>query len=237
MSSSRSSPSHADLDQLPDDELLRLLARRQAEGGSLDGPLELLRRRWTAPARHVIGRILRSYGQSTEEAEDLVQESFTRLLERGLGQFRGAEGRAHSARAFFLRVAKHHTIDQCRRRKEHLAASGPDGDPSEPGESGASTGEESRHQRDEALELARDQERRRESSQLYWSSMRRLEREHPNEAEAWKLYHHAELEDHQACAERLGISLANSYKRVSRAQAYLKVYLLELSLEVTEDGP
>ena len=42
-----------------------------------------------------------------------------------------------------------------------------------------------------------------------------------SEAEAWEAYHHLDLDDHEACARRLGISVASSYKRISRAQARL----------------
>jgi len=42
------------------------------------------------------------------------------------------------------------------------------------------------------------------------------------------------VEDHEECARLLNITVANSYKRVSRAQAYLKLYLLEL--KQTADG-
>jgi RNA polymerase sigma-70 factor (ECF subfamily) len=50
---------------------------------------------------------------------------------------------------------------------------------------------------------------------------------HPNEAAAWDLYHHQDVDDHEAVAATLGISVTNSYKRVSRAQAWLKLYILE----------
>jgi RNA polymerase sigma-70 factor (ECF subfamily) len=36
------------------------------------------------------------------------------------------------------------------------------------------------------------------------------------------------VEDHEECARRLEITVANSYKRVSRAQAWLKLYLREM---------
>ena len=35
------------------------------------------------------------------------------------------------------------------------------------------------------------------------------------------------MDDHNEVARVLGITVVNSYKRVSRAQAYLKLYLLE----------
>jgi RNA polymerase sigma-70 factor (ECF subfamily) len=75
------------------------------------------------------------------------------------------------------------------------------------------------------------QEERAEAAELYWAAYRRLQREHLNEASAWDLYHHQDLDDHQEVAKRLGITVTNLYKRVSRAQAYLKAYLLELGGE------
>lgn len=241
-------PSAGELTQLHDDELLRLLAALQGDGRSLDAPLEVLRNRWTRPARHVISRVLASYELSGDDTEDLLQEAFARLLERGLGQFRGASAHAltppgpkaphanasnerashgQSARAFFLRIAKHQTIDHCRRRKVQRTATG-SGPVDERGDT------EHRSVQDEAVAVAREEEHRREGGELYWQAMRRLEREHPNEAAAWRLYHHEGMEDHQACADQLGISLANSYKRVSRAQAYLRAYVLELAAEEEE---
>ena len=52
--------------------------------------------------------------------------------------------------------------------------------------------------------------------------------DHPGEADAWEAYHHLDLDDHEACAKRLGITVASSYKRISRAQARLRLILLEL---------
>ena len=61
-----------------------------------------------------------------------------------------------------------------------------------------------------------------------------LRREHPNEAAAWDLYHHQDVDDHAEVARLMGITVANSYKRVSRAQAWLKLYLLEQRREEDE---
>jgi RNA polymerase sigma-70 factor, ECF subfamily len=198
-----------------DDALFDDLVRRKAEGRSLEEPLRALRLRWGAPARYVIRQVLKSYGQPEEDSEDLFQEALAKLVERGLDQFRGGAGHGGSGRAFFLRIAKHLAIDAGRRRREVLA---------ETAES-----QELEPQTQDAVQAARGMEQRRDDSELYWIAMRRLEQAHPKEAEAWALYHHEGVEDHQACATRLGISLANSYKRVSRAQAYLKLYLLELA--------
>jgi RNA polymerase sigma-70 factor (ECF subfamily) len=67
----------------------------------------------------------------------------------------------------------------------------------------------------------------KEASQEYWAAWARLQVEHPNEAAAWDLYHHQDLDDHEEVSKALGITVVNSYKRVSRAQAWLKLYILE----------
>ena len=82
-----------------------------------------------------------------------------------------------------------------------------------------------------AVEAGKRREERAEAQELYWSAFARLQQEHPKEASAWELYHHEDVEDHEECARRLNISVVNSYKRVSRAQAYLKLYLLDLQRE------
>ena len=71
----------------------------------------------------------------------------------------------------------------------------------------------------------------KEANEEYWAAFRRLEAEHPNEATAWDLYHHQDLDDHEEVARRLGITVVNSYKRVSRAQAWLKSYVIEARKE------
>ncbi len=82
-----------------------------------------------------------------------------------------------------------------------------------------------------AVEASRRTEERSDAQELYWQAYERLQREHPKEAGAWDLYHHQDVEDHEECARRLNISVVNSYKRVSRAQAYLRLYLLDLMKE------
>jgi RNA polymerase sigma-70 factor (ECF subfamily) len=62
-----------------------------------------------------------------------------------------------------------------------------------------------------------------------------LKDEHPNEAAAWDLYHHQDMDDHTEVARILGITVVNSYKRVSRAQAWLKLYVLEARKR--DEGP
>jgi RNA polymerase sigma-70 factor (ECF subfamily) len=86
------------------------------------------------------------------------------------------------------------------------------------------------------VETARRTAERAEAQELYWAAYARLQREHPKEAGAWDLYHHQDVEDHEECARLLQITVVNSYKRVSRAQAYLKLYLLELKQTVIEEA-
>jgi len=192
----------------------------------------MLVERWRAGALYVIRRVRQSYGKgSTEDDEELFQEAVAKLVERGLDQFRGVSeqlpGKAASPKTFFLRIAKHVAIDRYRRAREVLAEGPAEGEDEERQDSTAA-------ERSSAVEGSRRQEERAEASELYWAAYRRLQREHPNEALAWDLYHHQDLDDHQEVAKRLSISVTNSYKRVSRAQAYLKVYLLELSGEGDE---
>jgi RNA polymerase sigma-70 factor (ECF subfamily) len=78
-----------------------------------------------------------------------------------------------------------------------------------------------------AVSRAKREAERDDASEIYWRAYRRLVAEHPNEAAAWDLYHHQDLDDHVAVAEKLSISVVNSYKRISRAQAHLRLYVLE----------
>lgn len=197
--------------------------RRNAELGLRLG--ELLSR-WRRPGLYVIRRVLASYRRdAAADHEELLQDAIAKLLERGLDQYRGsaAEGaadeppRAGAARTFFLRIVKHTAIDHCRKKREELAAPSPTGD--EPEHAGPEIGV--------AMDRARREADRDEAVEVYWRAFERLRVEHPSEAEAWDLYHHQEIGDHDVCAERLGISVVNSYKRVSRAQAHLKLFLLE----------
>src|SRR5262249_26197355 len=120
---------------------------------------------------------------------------------------------------FFLRIVKHTAIDRYRQQRELLANPPPDDD---------------EHSHDSPPEVAvatlkaRREQERRDAKEIYWAAFERLKQEHPNEAGAWDLYHHQDVEDHEECAKKLNISVANSYKRVSRAQAYMRRYLLEM---------
>jgi RNA polymerase sigma-70 factor (ECF subfamily) len=211
------------LKDLSEDELFSDIVRRRAERADVNAPLGELVRRWRDPALYVIRRIQRSYRRGTSDDElEIFQEAVVKFVDKGLDQFRGISeqqpGRAASPKTFFLRIAKHVAIDRYRRQREQLAS------PPEDGEEGP---EEAPAQVSQAVERARQAEEAAGASETYWAAFRRLEEEHPKEAAAWDLYHHQDVDDHEACAAQLGITVANSYKRVSRAQAYLKLYLLE----------
>lgn len=221
-------PASPDDDQT-DQELFREILRLRAEGRNVNDLLGRLTARWQPGARYVVRRIQRSYGKGSEEDElELYQEAVIRFVEKGLDQFRGLSernpGATASPKTFFLRIAKHAAIDRYRAQREVLES------PRSSDDSDAETFE-SPAQMGKSIERSVEAARRREDTELYWSAFGRLEKEHPNEAAAWKLYHHDDLEDHDEVAQRLNISVANSYKRVSRAQAWLRMYLLELQEE------
>lgn len=211
-------------DQLSDDELFAEVSRRRSAGEPFNAPLGVLVERWGRPARYVIGKIQASYGRgSSADADELFQDAVGKFISRGLDQFRGISehmpGKAASPKTFFLRIVKHVAIDFYRRQREDLAPA-----PSDPDD----VMEESPSEVVRAVENARRTEERSEAQELYWAAFARLQKEHPKEAGAWDLYHHQDVEDHEECARLLQITVVNSYKRVSRAQAYLKLYLLEL---------
>jgi len=214
---------------MSDEELFAAVSAGRASGKDIGPPLGRLVERWRSGALYVIRRVRQSYGKgSREDDEELFQEAVAKLVERGLDQFRGISeqlpGKSASPKTFFMRIAKHVAIDRYRRSREVLAEGPVEGEEEERQGTGSA-------ERSTAVEGSRRQEERAEASEFYWAAYRRLQREHPNEASAWDLYHHQDLDDHQEVARRLGINVTNSYKRVSRAQAYLKVYLLELSGE------
>jgi RNA polymerase sigma-70 factor (ECF subfamily) len=213
---------------MSDEELFARVSEGRASGRDVSAPLGELIERWRSGALYVIRRVRQSYGKgSPEDDEELLQDAVAKLVERGLDQFRGVSeqlpGKSASPKTFFMRIAKHVAIDRFRRAREVLAEAPAEGEEDESREGAA--------ERTSAVEGSRRQEERAEASELYWAAYRRLQREHPNEASAWDLYHHQDLDDHQEVAKRLGITVTNSYKRVSRAQAYLKAYLLELGGE------
>jgi RNA polymerase sigma-70 factor (ECF subfamily) len=214
-------------DDLTDDELFTEVLQRRSTGEPIGAPLGALCERWARPARYVISKIQASYGRgSPADADELYQDAVGKFLDRGLDQFRGVSeqmpGRSASPKTFFLRIVKHVAIDFYRRQREDLAPASADADDA-PEESPADT-----HR---AVEASRRTQERTESQELYWRAFERLQKEHPKEAGAWELYHHQDVEDHEECARRLNISVVNSYKRVSRAQSYLRLYLLDLMQE------
>lgn len=208
---------------LPDAELFELVLSTRAAGRDANAAIGALCERWRRAAGVVVRRIQASYraGSPDDEAE-LYQEAVRKFVEKGLDQFRGASevnpGAAASPKTFFLRIVKHAAIDAYRKQRELLE------DPRD----GDDEHEESPHQIGHAVGLARRDEEREGAAELYWVAFGRLEREHPNEAAAWEAYHHLDMEDHEACARHLGVTVANSYKRVSRAQAHLRLFLMEL---------
>jgi len=217
-------PGGSTTEPLDDDALFgRILARRSAAQDA--GPdLGVLLDRWRRPAIYVIRRIQQSYRRGGEpDQEELFQDAAAKLIERGLDQFRGTTiddsgaARSASARTFFLRIVKHTAIDHYRRHHEELAPASPDGD--EPEATLPEIGQ--------AVDKSRRAAAQREASETYWRAFERLRAEHPNEAAAWDLYHHQDMDDHEAVAKALGITVVNSYKRISRAQAHLRLYLLD----------
>jgi RNA polymerase sigma-70 factor (ECF subfamily) len=215
---------------LTDEELFAQVAEGRARGREFSAPLGELVERWKSGALYVIRRVRQSYGAgSAEDDEDLFQEAVAKLVQRGLDQFRGISeqipGKAASPKTFFMRIAKHVAIDRDRRAREVLAE-GAESEEAEPQETQAQTAR--------AVAGSQRAQERAEAVEVYWAAYRRLQREHPNEAVAWDLYHHQDMDDHQEVAKRLGITVSNSYKRVSRGQAYLKVYVLELSGEADQ---
>ncbi|HEY1959195.1 MAG TPA: sigma-70 family RNA polymerase sigma factor [Polyangiaceae bacterium] len=211
-------------DKLSDSELFDLVVRTRAKGEDASTPLGSLCERWRKPAGVVVRRVQQSYRAGSPDDEgELYQEAVRKLIERGLDQFRGLSearpGAAASPKTFFLRIVKHAAIDAYRRQRE-LLDSVPKG--------GEEDNQESPRQIAYAINLSKRAAERDEAQSLYWTAFDRLKQEHPNEAGAWDAYHHQDLEDHEACAKKLGITVANSYKRVSRAQAYLRRYLQEL---------
>jgi RNA polymerase sigma-70 factor, ECF subfamily len=209
--------------QLTDDALFAEVTRRKAAGEDFRAQLGELTERWREPAYTVVRRVQGSFLRgSPDDQGEVFQEAVAKFLARGLAQFRGVSeqvpGKAASPKTFFLRIVKHVAIDRYRRNREELESGGEDSEegPSEPA-----------HEVARSVDAANRAAAKKEASEEYWTAFARLQREHPNEAAAWDLYHHQDVEDHEECARLLDISVANSYKRVSRAQAWLKLYLLE----------
>lgn len=171
---------------------------------------------------------------SPDDADELFQEAVAKFMAKGLEQFRGVSeqvpGKAASPKTFFLRIVKHCAIDRYRRQREDLDAGTAAGADEDEGP------EQPRHEAVKSIAEARARQEQSEASEEYWAAWERLKGEHPNEAGAWDLYHHEDLDDHAEVARRLGITVVNSYKRVSRAQAWLKLYVLEARERVSNSG-
>jgi len=214
-------------EKLSDNELFEVVSQKRAKGEDTSRPLGELTLRWRRPAAVVVRRVQSSYRAGSPDDEDeIFQEAVRKLVERGLDQFRGISeakpGAAASPKTFFLRIVKHAAIDLYRRNRELLER---------PREGDEEAMEHTPGEIARATHLAVRERERTEATGLYWKAFERLKLEHPNEAAAWDAYHHQDMEDHEACAKHLKITVANSYKRVSRAQAYLRRYLLELQEE------
>lgn len=212
---------------LSDEALFEQVLRQRARGEPVDPPLGALCERWRRPSYVVARRVAASYRRGSPDDEpEIFQESVRKLIERGLDQFHGVSegipGKQASPKTFFLRIVKHTAIDRYRAQRDLLAS---------PVESEDDAPTDSPPEIAVATTRARRAEERKLATETYWAAFERLREEHPNEAAAWDLYHHQDVEDHEQCAKQLSISVANSYKRVSRAQAYLRRYLLELDEE------
>ncbi|MBS1152643.1 MAG: hypothetical protein H6Q89_4341 [Myxococcaceae bacterium] len=209
---------------LTDDELFAEISSRRAKGETFNQPLGELVERWRAPSATVVRRVQGAFMRgSPDDADEVFQDAVGKFLSRGLDQFRGVSeqvpGKAASPKTFFLRIVKHCAIDRYRRQREDLAQGPRDGE---------DEAAEPAHEVARSVSAAGAKASAGEAREEYWIAYRRLLEEHPNEAAAWDLYHHQDMDDHHEVARLLGITVVNSYKRVSRAQAYLKLYLLEV---------
>lgn len=212
---------------LTDDELFADITARRADGRDYKKPLGELVFRWRDASATVIRRVQGAFMRgSPDDVDEVFQDAAAKFMSRGIDQFRGVSekmpGQAASPRTFFLRIVKHCAIDRYRRQREELAE-GPRGDEEER--------EESLAESNRAVAFSQAKAEAQEANEEYWAAYRRLQEEHPNEATAWDLYHHQDLDDHEEVARRLGITVVNSYKRVSRAQAWLKAYVMEARKE------
>lgn len=209
---------------LTDDELFAEISRRKASGQDYKKQLGELVFRWRDAATTVIRRVQGAFMRgSPDDADEIFQDAVAKFMAKGLDQFRGVSeqvpGKAASPKTFFLRIVKHCAIDRYRRQREELDEGPTDDDGEE--------FEQPRHEAQKAMAEARARAEQGEAHEEYWAAWERLKEEHPNEAAAWDLYHHQDLDDHAEVARLLGITVVNSYKRVSRAQAWLKLYVLE----------
>ena len=210
---------------LTDDELFQDISRRKADGKDFKRQLGELVFRWRDASTTVIRRVQGAFMRgSPDDADEIFQDAVTKFMAKGLDQFRGVSeqvpGKAASPRTFFLRIVKHCAIDRYRRQREEL-------DPGHETDEEGDAPEVSAPEAHRAVVESTARAQAAEAHAEYWEAWERLKTEHPNEAAAWDLYHHQDVDDHEAVAQALGISVTNSYKRVSRAQAWLKLYILE----------
>jgi RNA polymerase sigma-70 factor (ECF subfamily) len=208
---------------LTDDELFHDISARKARGEDFKKPLGELVFRWRDASATVIRRVQGAFMKgSPDDIDEVFQDSVAKFMSKGIEQFRGVSeqmpGKAASPRTFFLRIVKHCAIDRYRRQREELDVA-----PSDPDDER----EESAPLERRAIVESKAKVEKDEAQEEYWAAFARLKQEHPNEAAAWDLYHHQDVDDHEEVARVLGITVVNSYKRVSRAQAWLKLYVLE----------
>ena len=210
---------------LTDDELFAEISKRKSSGLDFKKHLGELVFRWRDPSATVIRRVQGAFMRgSPDDVDEVFQDAVAKFMSRGLDQFRGVSeqmpGKAASPKTFFLRIVKHCAIDRYRRQREDLAQGPRSGEEDD-------EREEPIHEANRAVVESRAKSEAKEASEEYWAAFKRLQEEHPNEAAAWDLYHHQDVDDHPEVARMLGITVVNSYKRVSRAQAWLKLYILE----------
>lgn len=210
---------------LSDDELFQDISKRRAEGLDYKKPLGELVFRWRDASATVIRRVQGAFMRGApDEIDEVFQDAAAKFMAKGLDQFRGVSermpGKAASPKTFFLRIVKHAAIDRYRKQRDEL-------DPGPRGGDEEEEREETRAEAKRAIMLSHAAAEQAQATEEYWAAFRRLQDEHPNEAAAWDLYHHQDLDDHTEVARLMGITVVNSYKRVSRAQAWLKLYVLE----------
>jgi RNA polymerase sigma-70 factor (ECF subfamily) len=209
---------------LTDDELFAEISKQKAQGQDYQKHLGQLVFRWrdaaTTVKRRVQGAFMRD---SPDDADEIIQGAVTKFMAKGFDQCRGVSvqipGKAASPKAFLLRSVKTCAIDRYRRHREAID-DGLWGDDDE-------ELEQPRHEGRKAMAEARAKAEQSDAHEEYWAAWARLKEEQPNETAAWNQYHHQDLDDHAEVARILGITVVNSYERVSRAQAWLKLYVLE----------
>ncbi len=167
--------------------------------------------RWRDSAATVVRRVQGAFVRgSPDDVDEIFQDAVGKFLSRGLDQLRGVSeqvpGKAASPKTFFLRIVKHCAIDRYRRQREELDAGPADGEEDD--------AREPAHESARAVTEAGAKESAKEAKEEYWVAYARLKEEHPNEAAAWDLYHHQDMDDHTEVARVLGITVVNWYKRV-----------------------